>query len=206
MNDPDFNADFIRTKSAAAAGLCSWVVNIVQFYRVYCDVEPKRKALEIANADLAAAQSKLADIQAKIAELNKNLSELKAKYEKAIADKLKCEEDAKKTQETIALANRLVGGLASEKVRWSSAVGKFKEQENTLTGDVLLAAAFISYVGSFSKKYRLELWEQKWLPYLKQEKSIPLSEEVDPLELLTTRADVARWSNEGLPNDRVWAH
>ena len=33
---------------------------------MYCDVEPKRKALEQANTDLAAAQEKLTKIKAKI--------------------------------------------------------------------------------------------------------------------------------------------
>ena len=48
------------------AGLCSWAINIVGFYEVYCDVEPKRKALAAANAELAAAQEKLTKIKAKI--------------------------------------------------------------------------------------------------------------------------------------------
>ena len=47
-------------------GLCAWVINIVNFYEVFCDVEPKRKALAAANADLAAAQDKLSKIKAKI--------------------------------------------------------------------------------------------------------------------------------------------
>ena len=47
-------------------GLCSWVVNIVGFFVVYCDVEPKRKALAAANAELATAQEKLGKIKAKI--------------------------------------------------------------------------------------------------------------------------------------------
>jgi dynein heavy chain len=42
------------------------VVNIIGFYNVYCDVEPKRKALEAANAELAAAEDKLARIKSKI--------------------------------------------------------------------------------------------------------------------------------------------
>ena len=47
-------------------GLCSWALNIVNFYEVFCDVEPKRKALAGANADLASAQEKLSRIKAKI--------------------------------------------------------------------------------------------------------------------------------------------
>ncbi len=47
-------------------GLCAWTVNIVKFYEVFCDVEPKRKALAAANAELAAAQEKLSKIKARI--------------------------------------------------------------------------------------------------------------------------------------------
>ena len=42
------------------------MINIVGFFEVYCDVEPKRKALAAANAELAAAQEKLTKIKAKI--------------------------------------------------------------------------------------------------------------------------------------------
>ena len=45
-----------------------------------------------------------------------------------------------------------------------------------LPGDVLLVASFISYLGCFTKQYRLELFERRWLPYLKKlPKPIPLS-------------------------------
>ena len=66
LKDKEFDPEFIRSKSAAAAGLCSWVINIVKFFEVYCDVEPKRRALEEANAELAAAQDKLAAVKAKV--------------------------------------------------------------------------------------------------------------------------------------------
>lgn len=203
LQDPDFNAEFIRAKSGAAAGLCSWVVNIVTFYNVFCDVEPKRKALAQANADLAAAEEKLSKIKAKIKELDDNLAELTNSFEEATAAKLKCQQEADRTAKTIELANRLVGGLASENVRWAESVAKFKEQAVTLPGDVLLIAAFISYVGCFSKSYREELMTG-WLSFLKQQKvPIPFTEGLDPLSLLTDNAMIAGWNNENLPSDRM---
>lgn len=72
LKDPEFDPDFIRSKSAAAAGLCAWAINIIKFYEVFCDVEPKRKALMQANADLAAAQDKLAAIKRKVT-VSKNI-------------------------------------------------------------------------------------------------------------------------------------
>lgn len=67
LKDVEFEPDFIRQKSGAAAGLCAWVINIIRFYEVFCDVEPKRKALAQANADLAAAEEKLNVIKRKVA-------------------------------------------------------------------------------------------------------------------------------------------
>ncbi|KAA8581021.1 hypothetical protein FQN60_002602 [Etheostoma spectabile] len=136
LQDPEFQPDLVASKSNAAAGLCSWVLNIVKFYEVYCEVEPKRQALSKANAELAAAQEKLATIKSKINHLNENLAKLTAKFEKATADKLKCQQEAESTARTISLANRLVGGLASENVRWAEAIENFKKQGRTLCGDV----------------------------------------------------------------------
>ncbi|PIK39299.1 putative dynein heavy chain 9, axonemal-like, partial [Apostichopus japonicus] len=45
LADPEFDPELISSKSNAAAGLCAWAINIVKFYEVYCDVEPKRLAL-----------------------------------------------------------------------------------------------------------------------------------------------------------------
>uniref|UniRef100_A0A674EYE2 Dynein axonemal heavy chain 17 n=1 Tax=Salmo trutta TaxID=8032 RepID=A0A674EYE2_SALTR len=196
--------EYIRSKSLAAAGLCSWCINIVMFYEVYCDVEPKRQTLAQANAELAAALDKLSIIKTKINQLNANLAKLTSEFEKATSDKLRCQQEADATNQTISLANRLVGGLASEKVRWSESVAQFKIQEKTLSGDVMLISAFVSYVGYFTKKYRIELMDKYWLPYLKELKvPIPITEGLDPLMLLTDDADIAAWSNQGLPSDRM---
>uniref|UniRef100_A0A672VBK3 Dynein axonemal heavy chain 17 n=1 Tax=Strigops habroptila TaxID=2489341 RepID=A0A672VBK3_STRHB len=204
LQDPKFKPEFVTTKSSAAAGLCSWVLNIVRFHAVFCEVQPKRQALSKANAELAAAQDKLASIKAKIARLNENLRKLTAKFEKATSDKLKCQQEAEATACTIALANRLVGGLASENVRWAEAVKDFKQQQSTLCGDVLLITAFVSYLGYFTKKYRQDLLDGIWKPYLHQlETPIPVTPSLDPLTMLADDADVAAWQNEGLPADRM---
>lgn len=94
------------------------------------------------------------------------LAKLTADFEQATADKLRCQKEADATQATIQLANRLVGGLASENVRWAEAVAEFMAQGTTLPGDTLLITAFISYVGCFTKQFRLDLMNKLWLPCL----------------------------------------
>lgn len=204
LNDPDFRPEFISSKSLAAGGLCAWVINIIKFYEVFCDVEPKRLALQAANAELAAAEDKLSKIKAKIKELDDNLAELTASFEKATQEKLKCQEEAESTARTISLANRLVGGLASENVRWAEAVESFKVQSTTLPGDILLICAFVSYGGCFTRRYRDSLMKEKLPDFLKSQKvPIPITEDLDTLTLLTDNATIAGWQNESLPSDRM---
>ena len=74
-----------------------------------------------------------------------------AEFEAATAEKIRCQTEAETTAKTIELANRLVGGLASENVRWAESIAQFRENEKTLPGDVLMITAFVSYVGSFTK-------------------------------------------------------
>ncbi|XP_072311900.1 dynein axonemal heavy chain 9 [Eucyclogobius newberryi] len=204
LQDNEFQPDLVASKSQAAAGLCSWVLNIVKFYQVFCEVEPKRQALSKANGELATAQDKLTTIKNKITVLNGNLAKLTSKFEKATEDKLKCQQEAEATTRTISLANRLVGGLASENVRWAEAVHSFQQQENSLCGDVLLITAFVSYLGYFTRSFRTSLMEHWWRPFFHQlQVPIPVTPDLDLLTMLTDDADVAAWQNQGLPADRM---
>jgi len=194
----------VAGKSMAASGLCSWVVNIITFFEVYCDVEPKRLALAEANAQLEAANTKLAKIMAQIKKLDEALAKLTANFDEATSAKMKCQAEADKTKKVIGLANRLVGGLASEKIRWGETVTNLKAKMLVLPGDCMLTTAFLSYCGCFSKDYRTVMYDEVWMPFItKQAKPVPITENLDPLDLLTDPAMVAGWQNDHLPADRV---
>jgi dynein heavy chain, axonemal len=98
--------------------------------------------------------------------LEEALAKLTAEYDTAMAAKQKCQDEADRTAYTINLANRLVNGLASENVRWRESVAGFRRSEETTPGDVLLITAFVSYVGCFTKVYRVDLMENHWRPQL----------------------------------------
>ncbi|GLG99541.1 Dynein heavy chain, cytoplasmic [Gryllus bimaculatus] len=206
LNDTEFNPDHIRSKSFAAAGLCAWVINIVKYNEVYEMVKPKRIALKAANAELAAAREKLKVVTDQIKSLEDKLAILTQEYQEAVAKKEHCQREADKTATTIDLANRLVLGLGSENVRWRESLAHLKTSSSKLPGDVLMITAFISYVGCFTRQYRSDLLYKYWFPYLTTLKpEITLTENLDPLALLTDDAQIAKWNNEGLPSDRMSA-
>lgn len=122
---PDFNPEIIKGKSAAAAGLCEWVINIAKFYEVYLIVGPKERALNSAEAELRSAQGVLEELNVRLAELQEKLNVLQAKLDQAAGEKAQCQAEADKTEFTIQLAYRLVDGLASEKIRWGESVKRY---------------------------------------------------------------------------------
>jgi dynein heavy chain len=196
-----FTGKDMYTKSRAAAGITEWVINICEYFDIVALVEPKRRALADAQAQLAAANSKLEEVTARVAQLQEELNVLEVGYNTSVMEKNAVEAEMDKLEKKLSLAQRLVNALTSENVRWTDGVEKLESEKVFMVGDVLLGAAFVSYVGCFSKMYRDRLVE-KFIEYLESRK-ILFSEEGDPIAILATDAQVAAWSSEGLPSDRV---
>jgi len=200
MSNPNFNPDYIRSKSGAAAGLCAWVVNICKYFRIYQVVAPKRASLAEANKKLEGANKQLTGIRAKVGELQARVAALEENLMKATQDKNGAIAQADKTQQKADLADRLVNGLSSENKRWGTAITEFAVMEEKLVGDVLLASSFVSYLGPFNSKFRFALFYEKWEKDV-IERAIPMTEGMKVLDLLSTDAGRAAWNNEGLPTD-----
>mmetsp|Transcript_17270 Transcript_17270/g.33650 ORF Transcript_17270/g.33650 Transcript_17270/m.33650 type:complete len:4514 (+) Transcript_17270:154-13695(+) len=197
-----FNAESMTSSSEAAANLCSWVVNIVAYNRIYINVAPKMASQAKAQGEYEAANAKLKAVEEKVAALQRKLKEVTDSLKAATDEKNKVEAQAASCQSRLALAKRLVDGLADENVRWGKAIDGFKELERTLIGDVILAAAFVSYIGAFNQSFRHQLWNDTWVPDLIN-RQIPLQEGIDPLTILANDSDFAKWKNEGLAADRI---
>lgn len=200
--DPNFDPAKMASKSSAAANLASWVVNSVRYNRIYKKVEPLMIRLDAAKAAKAEADAALNKAEGALQLVEERLAALQAKFLEATDAKTRVEEEAAACEERLNLAERLVNGLSSENERWGNEVHHLKLKQVTLVGDVLLAAAFVSYVGAFDQQFRELLWKNEWLPDLKQ-REVPLSEGVDPLLMLSNDASQAEWMNQGLPADRM---
>lgn len=59
-------------------------------------------------------------------------------------------------------AEELLQGLGGEKTRWETNIETLGEQLKDLTGDILLCAGVIAYLGSFTQSYRVKILKQ-WL-------------------------------------------
>jgi dynein heavy chain len=108
-------------------------------------------------------------------------------------DKAAAEAEAEKCAAKLDLAQRLVNALGSESTRWAKSIVDAEATLGVIIGDVLLASAFVSYVGPFAKKYREEIIDVKFMKFFK-EHNIPMTEGSNPLNILTTPALIAKWN------------
>jgi len=206
-----FDADIIKTKNSAAGGLCSFVINIITYYDIVVTVEPKRIALAAANKELAEAQEKLRAVNEHVANLEAKLAKLTAEFNAANAEKMAAINAVENGNRKLDLAQRLIQALAAEGERWAITVDEMNESRDLLTGDVLLASAFISYVGPFTKEFREELMGKHFTPFLLKEFTTavgedgipPISQSADPVSILSNGAEIATWNSQSLPSDPV---
>eukprot|EP00796_Vickermania_ingenoplastis_P004195 gene4195-3033_t len=203
IKDPAFEPENMKSKSFAASGLCQWCIGMNKYHAIRCEVRPKEERLAEAQQRLTSSRAALKKIQDKVADLNEKLSVLVAQYTEAVESANAIEAKAKKTQQKMNLAQRLVSGLADESVRWGHTIESLKHSATLLVGDVLLSASFVSYIGPFSKSFREQVVNEDWLKFI-QQMEIPMTEGLDPtMDVLSSEAEVASWNNEGLPSDRV---
>ena len=90
-----------------------------------------------------------------------------------------------------------MSALGSEGARWRESILLLKDSLTILVGDVLLASAFVSYIGCFNKRFRIDLMSKTFLPYLKgdlpQAKGgVPMSDSTDPLKASAVRFEPRR--------------
>ncbi|GIM07381.1 hypothetical protein Vretimale_11536 [Volvox reticuliferus] len=197
---PDFTAEKINTVSAAASGMCKWVHAMETYGYVAKDVAPKRAKLKAAQDNLAKKQSALALAQEQLAVVLAKVQALKTRYDESISRKQALEEELADLEGKLERAEKLVTGLAGERVRWEATIAEYEQSMSYLPGDVVVAAAFMSYAGPFPSEYRDELVKHTWLPQVKA-LSIPASEHFDFALFLANPALVRDWNIQGLPSD-----
>ena len=199
MKDPDFHPDKIKTVSSAATSLCMWVRAMHVYDRVARNIEPKRKKLAEAEAQLASAKNVLQEKQKALRAVQRKVAELKASYQSSLAKKDDLERQQKQTEARLERAHKLTGGLGDEAVRWEAAAEKLDNDLVNLVGNMLLATGCIAYVGPFNAEYRRAL-AQEWVAEA-QHLSIPVDAQFSLSRILADPVVVREWNIMGLPAD-----
>ncbi|XP_070711337.1 dynein axonemal heavy chain 2 [Pempheris klunzingeri] len=195
----DFQPDIIGKVSLAAKSLCMWVRAMEVYGRIYRVVEPKRAQLNTAMAQLAEKQAALAEAQNKLREVAEKLDQLKKQHSEKLAMKESLRKKSDEMEVKLDRADKLVTGLAGERIRWEERAAGLEENMGYLVGDCLLAASFLSYMGPFLSNYRdelLSIWmKEVW------DLKIPCTPGFSFAVFLSKPTAVRDWNIQGLPSD-----
>ena len=195
-----FEPETVGKISGAAKSLCMWVIAMEVYGKIAKTVEPKRLKVKKAQQDLEKKQKALNAAEKQLKEVQEKVANLNIQYNDSVANKTALVDEAELLELKLTTAEKLIGGLAGERVRWESNITLFDAQMVMLVGDCLAAAAFLSYAGPFPADYRDALVVDTWLVALKQ-KQVPSSGDFTMVSFLSRPTDVQFWNIQGLPTD-----
>lgn len=196
---PEFDINKIKNTSHAVHSLCSWIYAIEAYDKASKHVKPKQARLvkskaeyEVVRRGLEMARKELEGVETRIATLNTKLEEMQAKkraYEKNMEE---C---------TIKLerADKFLGRVGGEKERWTNIIEELGVKYTHLTGNMILSAGVIAYLGAFTGAYRdiaIKDWTEKC-----SEMGVTFSDDFSLSSVLGQPIDIRRWVIDGLPND-----
>ncbi|GLI65190.1 hypothetical protein VaNZ11_008652 [Volvox africanus] len=199
VQDPDFQPKVIEKQSLACAGLCSWVIAMEKYDKVIKEVEPKRQKLREAEGQLEVVMGALRAKQAELKLVMDKLARLDADLQDKKRRKEKLEHDVHMCTVKLERAEKLISGLGGEKSRWTTAARSLGELYIKLTGDVLLAAGQIAYLGPFTAGYRSTVLAQ-WVTAC-QRNDVPCNERFKLEIVLGDPVKIRQWNIWGLPKD-----
>ena len=192
----------MRSKSTAGAGLQTFVQAVMGYCDVARDIKPKRDKVAMLEKNFFQLKRELTKITNELKEIEKELQELEKKFESAMSEKAALQEEAETMERRLLAADKLISGLGSEAVRWTSELEDLKTRRIKLVGDCLMASAFLSYQGAFNYEFRFNLLYKEWEPDI-QKREIPCSSPFKLEALLTDEVEVSKWTSEGLPPDEL---
>ncbi|OQS06495.1 dynein heavy chain [Thraustotheca clavata] len=197
--DENFSPEKAEKASKAAAGLCKWVHAMALYDNVSKVVAPKREALAVAEKLLQETLDSLNAKLSRLKEVEDGLASLQKSFQDATTSKQNLESQIELTGKKLVRAATLIESLGGEKIRWKEFSTQLTVQYTKLTGDALISAGIVAYLGPFTSVYRSQA-VNAWVTRCK-ELQIPCSDLPSLSGTLGDPVQIRKWNIDGLPTD-----
>ncbi|XP_077138122.1 dynein axonemal heavy chain 8 isoform X2 [Ranitomeya variabilis] len=198
----DYSMDNARKLSGNAACLLSWTQSMATFHEINKEVLPLKikllrlgHRLEVTTCDLTRMQLQMDEKQAE-------LEMARAELDGAMLEKMNLLQEVELCRKKIENASAMIEGLREDKIRWTEQSRVLKCQMNSLVGDVLIVAAFLSYCGPFNQTFRDLLLKDTWEMEIRS-RNIPFSRNLNIVSTFVDQPTVNDWILQGLPRDDI---
>lgn len=159
IENSDWNLGAIQKASAAAGPLAEWVQSQIRYATILKKVEPLKQEVELLRREGDKLINEKSELDKKVSQLQIVIQTLEKDYEVLIQQRQQIQAEMESVKVKVERSQKLLKNLSSERFRWDASAANFKHQMAALIGDVLICAAFSSYIGFFDHFFRKALLE-----------------------------------------------
>ncbi|DBA76763.1 TPA: hypothetical protein ACH3X2_008790 [Trebouxia sp. C0005] len=201
LTNEGFTPENAKKASPAAEGMCKWVHAMSSYEKVAKVVAPKKAALKEAEGSYEEVMVGLRAKQAELKELMDKLAAMESDLQANTEKNVKLEGEVQLCSIKLERAEKLIGGLGGEKVRWTETAQRLKDAYTHLVGDMIISAAIIAYLGPFTSAYRQRVTAD--FITLCNKLDIAYTANFSLNAILGEPVKVREWLLAGLPNDSL---
>ncbi|KAJ1562887.1 Cytoplasmic dynein 2 heavy chain 1 [Nowakowskiella sp. JEL0078] len=202
-----FDEVSIKRVSVAAAPLAMWVKANIRYSTVLESIGPLETELARLTKTLDVSRERVKKLQNELSLVDQTVAGLRDNFGNKTREAETLRSDLEKATGTIMAAEGLIEKLSSENKRWAIQIKSINEGLNYLPKNVLLSAAFVTYLGGSSVDRRAKIlqdWKKiaGFIPN-PSNSSGPFIPEFNLLKVMSTESEQLVWKSEGLPSDTL---
>lgn len=196
---PNFNFETVNRASKACGPLLQWVEAQVAYSSILERVGPLREEVSSLKQGSLETRAQAQAIIDMIDELEASIEKYKEDYAQLITETQSIKAEMTIVENKVNRSVNLLDSLSDERNRWSANIKEFEYRKDSLPGDILLSAAFISYSGFYDQNIRSQLYAQ-WSKVL-SDSGITFQKGNSISDYLATGEQRLLWHNSSLPPD-----
>ncbi|XP_072377782.1 dynein axonemal heavy chain 7-like [Diabrotica undecimpunctata] len=157
----DFKPHVVAKASSAAEGLCKWIIAMDMYDKVAKEVAPKKEKLGKAEKEYADTVAILNEKKEEVKRIEEKLAGLNALLEDANKKQVKLQQEVDFCNRKLASAQKLIGSLGEEQIRWTKAVENL-EKQNVFVLEIFNRVTVINFIvtSEYLRKHFLRIVTQ----------------------------------------------
>ncbi|TYZ65491.1 hypothetical protein PybrP1_001542, partial [[Pythium] brassicae (nom. inval.)] len=160
-NAEDFEYDKVNRASKACGPLYKWVVSQISYTTILHKIQPLRDEVAALVETSAGLRRSYEAAKRTIDALEVRIESYKHEYAALISEAQVITSDMASVNKKVERSVALLNNLLHESARWEAGANDFDAQMQTLVGDTLLCAAFLTYAGFLDFQQR-KILAQDW--------------------------------------------
>lgn len=197
--NPDKSKSSIPAIDNVAKAFYCWVVAVDMYEKITRAVAPKRESLQKAETDHEEAVEKLDTKKHQLRDAQEKLKDISDRMQLKKQKKAELENEVDLCSRKLERAEQLITGFGGEREKWSSMSDHLETKLGQLTGDILLSAGMVAYLGAFPYEERGQQVKE-WMGKA-GEIGITYSDDWSLKSVLGNQITIQSWYMNGLLRD-----